>query len=179
MQRKTLYAGVASSSFAKGAELLDHLADLRVPTKQVERLTRTIGSERVAQRDDAVAAFEALPLTQKFEAPAGVSSPELAVIETDGGRLQIRERHGKPDAGATLAEGTSGQTEEDFDEGPARKGFWREDKIGVLLEMKSDVCTEDPCPEIPPGFIDELRIPMLAREIGKVAGKHSVNPCAG
>ena len=33
--------------------------------------------------------------------------------------------------------------------------------------MKSEVCEVDPCPEIPPGFIDALRIPKLVRELGK------------
>jgi hypothetical protein len=179
MQKKTVYAGVAASSFAKGAELLDHLADLPVPTKQVERLTRTIGGERVAQRDEASAAFQALPLTQKFDAPAGVSPPtDLVVAFVDGGRLQIRERDGKPESDAKTAEETSGQTEEAFDDETTAKGFWREDKIGVLVEMKSDVHAEDPCPEIPPGFIDALRIPMLAREIGKVAAQQEGDEAA-
>ena len=53
------------------AQPLQRLADLRVGAKQVERLTEGIGAERVAQRDAAVAAFEALPLVEKFAAPAG------------------------------------------------------------------------------------------------------------
>ncbi len=168
MQRKVVFAGVAACSFAKGSELLDNLADLPAPTKQVERLTRAIGAERVEQRDRAVAAFEALPLVEKFKAPAGVAPPELAVIEVDGGRLQIRERHNQPDAAP--AEETSAQAEEDFDEDPT-KGFWREDKIGTLLAMQSEVSSIDPNPEIPPGFIDVLRIPTLARQISKVAAQ--------
>jgi hypothetical protein len=165
VQRKVVYAGVAASSFAKGSELLDHLADLPVAAKQVERLTRAIGSERVAQRDEAVAAFEALPLVQKFDAPAGVAPPELAVVEVDGGRLQIRERDG------SQAQSTPAVAEEDFDEDPKAKGFWRENKVGLLLEMESEVSAVDPCAGIPPGFVDVLRIPVLAREIGKVAAQ--------
>lgn len=167
MQQKVVYAGVAASSFAKGAELLDHLADLPIPPKQVERLTRTIGCERVAQRDGVVAAFAALPLVQKFDAPAGVAPPELAVVQVDGGRLQIRERAGP----STPADTTAAGTEEDFDETQKGNGFWREDKLGVLLEMQSAVSVVDPCPEIPPGFIDLLRIPLLAKQIGKTAAQ--------
>ena len=174
MQRKIVYAGIAASSFAKGSELLDHLADLPVATKQVERLARAIGSERVAQRDEAVRAFEALPLVVKFDAPVGVAPPELAVVKVDGGRLQIRERDG-PEAQA--AEATPPPTDGDLDEDPkANKGFWREDKLGVLLEMESEVSAIDPCPQIPPGFIDVLRIPTLAREIGKVAAQQEDDP---
>jgi hypothetical protein len=167
VQQKVVYAGVAACSFAKGSELLDNLAELGVPTKQVERLTRTIGTERVAQRDQQVAAFEALPLVEKFDAPAGVKPPELAVVKVDGGRLQIRER----DAARAQAEATPSPAEEGFDEDETGKGFWREDKLGVLLEMQSEVSASDPCPQIPPGFIDVLRIPVLARQIGKTAAR--------
>lgn len=166
MQQKIVYAGVASSSFANGSELLDHLADLPVPTKQVERLTRAIGTERVAQRDEAVAAFQALPLVEKFDAPAGVASPDLAVVTVDGGRLQIRERDGTE----AQKDSTSAGTEEDYEDHKG-KGFWREDKVGVLFQMESKVSRGDPCPEIPPGFTDALRIPLLARQIGKTAAQ--------
>jgi hypothetical protein len=169
VQRKVVYAGVAASSFAKGSELLDQLADLPVAAKQVERLTRAIGCERVAQRDEVAAAFEALPLVEKYQAPAGVSPPELAVVKVDGGRLQIRERDGSE--GVT----TPAVAEEGFDEDLEAKGFWREDKVGVLLEMASAVSAADPCPEVPPGFIDVLRIPTLARQIGKVAAQQESN----
>jgi hypothetical protein len=166
VQHKIVYAGVAASSFANAAQLLDNLADLPASSKQVERLSRVIGSERVAQRDQAVAAFVALPLVEKFEAPAGVRSPEVAVIEVDGGRLQIRERDGQP---AAQAKDAPSQTAEGFDDEPPAHGFWREDKVGTLLEMRSPVSPVDPCPQVPPGFLDVLRIPNLAREIGKVA----------
>jgi hypothetical protein len=169
VQHKVVFAGVAASSFAKGSELLDHLADLPVATKQVERLTRAIGTERVAERDEEVAAFEALPLVQKFDAPKGVEPPDLAVVKVDGARLQIRERDGSQ--AQAQQEATSAQTEEDFDEDSKAKGFWREDKVGVLLEMESEVWEVDPCPQVPPGFIDVLRIPVLAREIGKTAAQ--------
>jgi hypothetical protein len=169
VQQKIVYAGVVASSFAKAAELLDCLAELPIATKQVERLTRRIGSERVAQRDGTVAAFESLPLTQKFDAPADVSPAELAVIQVDGGRLQIRKRDGHTKAASVQEKPT--QSEAEFDEEMPAKGFWRENKLGVLLEMQSEVKQTDPCAEVAPGFIDVLRIPILAREIGKVAAQ--------
>jgi hypothetical protein len=112
-----------------------------------------------------VAAFVALPLAAKFDAPAGVAAPDLAVVMVDGGRLQIRER-----AAPAVAQVPTASSE--FDEGPADcKGFWREDKLGTLVEMKSLVHETDPCPLVPPGFLDVLRIPRLARELGKTAAR--------
>ena len=88
---KITYAGTAGRSFAEASALLKQLADLPTPEKQVERLTRRIGAEGVAEREAAVAAFAALPLAEKFAAPCGVTPPELAVVMADGGRLQIRD----------------------------------------------------------------------------------------
>jgi len=92
LQRKIVYAGVAHGSFEQGHQSLWELAEVAVSAKQVERLTRQVGSERVAERTAAVATFQALPLADKHQTPADVSSPDVAVIMADGGRLQIRER---------------------------------------------------------------------------------------
>jgi len=136
-----------------------------------------------------VAAWAELPLARKFEAPAGVQPPDLAVVMVDGGRLQLRdppggtpadERQGQPrGAGSspqgslneeTPPQGQPGQPagEADWAEEPPSKGsHWHEDKIGLLLAMHSRVHDSDPCPEIPPGFLDATRIPKLVRELGK------------
>lgn len=162
VQQMIVYAGRVATSFANAADLLENLTRLGVPIKQVERLTRQIGTERVAQRDAAVADFQALPLVQKFDAPAGVEPPELACVFVDGGRLQIRERTEAAD------EPTQNQ-EQDWEPEKPGKGFWREDKIALLAQMASASSAVDPCPEVPQGFLDVLRIPILARELGKVA----------
>ncbi len=165
MQRKVVYAGVVASSFANAADLLLNLARLSVLAKPVERLTRAVGEQRVAARDRGVAAFAALPLAAKFDAPAGVAAPDLAVVMVDGGRSQIRERAAPEDEPAAVASS-------EFDEQPAdAKGFWREDKVGLLVEMKSEAHQADPCPQVPPVFLDVLRIPRLARELGKTAAR--------
>src|SRR5207249_1712380 len=80
------YAGTVSRSFAEGSELLERLAEVSVSAKQVERVARRIGTERVAERDGAVAAYQALPLAEKFAVPAGVSPPDLAVVMAGSGR---------------------------------------------------------------------------------------------
>jgi hypothetical protein len=154
------------------------LADLTVSAKQVERLTEGIGDERVAQRDAATAAFQALPLIEKFAAPADVTPPDLAVVMCDGGRLQILDRAA---AGGKAAEAEAAPpasespaatpaAEPDWEEEePPKKGHWREDKVGLLLSMESEVSAVDPCPDIPASFLDVVRIPKLARQLKKNA----------
>jgi hypothetical protein len=173
LQQKVTYAGTVSRSFAEGSQLLEQLAGLAVSAKQVERLTRRIGAERVAERDAEVAAYQALPLAERFAVPAGVTAPDLAVVMADGGRLQILDRTravAADPAPQTAADGAPGLAEaESWDEEPVTKGHWREDKVGLLLAMHSEVSATDPCPEIPPSFLDAGRIPELVRALSRHA----------
>jgi hypothetical protein len=153
LQRKIVYAGAAHGSFEQGHQSLQELAEVTVSAKQIERLTRQVGGERVAERDGEVAAFQKLPLADKHQTPAGVTSPDVAVIMVDGGRLQIRER----DAGAA----PSGDEEPVLSSGQERGQHWREDKAALLLTVDSKVAATDPCPEIPETFVDPTRILKL------------------
>jgi hypothetical protein len=81
--------------------------------------------------------------------------PDLAVVEMDGGRLQILDRRAAP----------RDPIEDEDDEPQERAGHWREDKIGVLMTMTSTVSRDDPGPEIPEHFVDPTRILKLARAI--------------
>ena len=151
---RVIYAGTNSSSFAQADAALQHLADLTVGVKQVERLTRRIGEERCVERDAAVQTYLSKPLMERKAAPAGVAAPDLAVVQMDGGRLQILDR------GAAAAAATS----------DASSSHWREDKVGLLATMTSAVSTTDPCPKVPDHFVDPLRILKLAREIKGATG---------
>jgi hypothetical protein len=171
---KITYAGTASRSFAEGSALLERLADLATPEKQVERVTRRIGAERVAQREAAMAAFAALPLTAKFDAPAGVTPPDVAVVMADGGRLQIRDAAtadtaSPTDVAAQAADAMTPPDAEEWEQAEAasRSGHWREDKVGLLLTLTSTEAKTDPCPQIPASFLDVVRIPKLVRELSK------------
>jgi hypothetical protein len=164
LQRKIVYAGTTHGSFEQGKQSLEELAGVKVTAKQVERLTRHIGSERVTERTAAVVAFQELALTDKHQTPAAVASPEVAVVMVDGGRLQILER------GAAAADEESVPLS-----GRERGKHWREDKAALLLTVDSKVAAADPCPEIPETFVDPTRILKLAREIHAVsAGQDGV-----
>ena len=160
LQRKIVYAGTAHGSFEQGKQTLQELADVEVTTKQVERLTEQIGAERLAERNEALAAFEELPLTDKHQSPAGVAGPKVGVVMVDGGRLQILERG---------ADAKPPDEDEDVPAGRERGKHWREDKAALLLTVHSEVSANDPCPEIPETFVDPTRILKLAREIHAVA----------
>lgn len=166
--KKIVFAGTQHPSFAQGSAALAALAGLRVATKQVERVTEKIGRERVDQRDEAVADFQGTPLMTRCTSPIP-HPPDLAVVEMDGGRLQILDR------GAAAPDPEEGPDDEGEPE--ARQGHWREDKIGVLMTMTSTASDADPCPEIPEHFIDPMRILKLARQIkGSVAVAEGERP---
>ncbi len=117
-----------SRSFAEGSELLRRLAGRAASAKQVERVTRRIGAERVAERDADLAAYQALPLVEKFAVPAGVTAPDLAVFMADGDRLQILDRAPRPSAEpAPAAEGAAEADAQEEEKTPP--GHWREDKV--------------------------------------------------
>jgi hypothetical protein len=153
--------------------LLQRLADCAVSVKQVERLTRRIGAERVAERDSAVAAYQARPLLEKFAVPAGGSPPEVAVVMADGGRLQILDRSAPAPADPLApAEGShdgvpAGADAEGWEPEKVPSGHWREDKVGLLLTVRRTVSATEPCPEIPASFLDAARIPELVRTLSR------------
>jgi hypothetical protein len=148
VQQKIVYAGAKSTSFAQAARDLARLAELSVPVKQVERLTRRIGQERIEQREAAVDAFQARPLMQKDGlAHPQRPAPAVAMVSVDGGRLQIRSDPATSDA-----------------PGPAR--HWRESKVAVLETYLSAQFEQDPDPDVPRCFLDLGRTARLVRGLG-------------
>jgi hypothetical protein len=157
MLDKIVYAGVNNSSFAIGSKDLSKLAEVDVSAKQVERVCQRIGGERLAERAQAVVAYQQLPLIQRKQTAPATVAPALAVVGCDGGRIQILERTGAAVEAEPAADAEDGR----------RGKHWREDKIGLLMTMTSTVSVSDPCPEIPDSFVDPTRIVKLARELKK------------
>jgi hypothetical protein len=89
------YAGANKPSFREASLDLDKIGNVHVHEKQVERLSKRIGSERLAERDEQVARFLRLPLVERCEGvPVGVQAPganQVAVIMADAGMLQLRD----------------------------------------------------------------------------------------
>jgi hypothetical protein len=146
--RKMVYAGSHASSFQQASKDLNEEAELDISEQRIMRATKRIGQERVAQRDAETNAWAELPLPeQQRGSPA--QAPPVACVEMDGGRIQIRDR--KPSEEETRR--------------TKKAGFWREDKVGCLLAMASDVFEKDPCPQIPQSLLDLGRMRTICREI--------------
>jgi hypothetical protein len=170
------------------------LAEVAVDAKQVERLTEQIGQERAAERDADAAAWLARPLARREDPPAEAAPVEVAVVQMDGGRLQIRagaDEACDPGAASTAAGSPAPQGPSDAaapppsddpaapaaaaaqpdgaTERPGKPQHWREDKVGCLLRMSGAASDVDPCPEIPSTFVDPLKALALAQGIGQCA----------
>ena len=145
MQQKIVHAGVNSPSYQQGARDLAELSDLKIAPKPVERLVRKIGQERIDQRDAAVAAHQGLPLMAKdIVANPKRSSPSVAMVSVDGGRLQIRSDPSEP----------------------KQDSHWRESKVAVFETYQSDVQEVDPDPDVPRCFLDLKRTKEMVRGLG-------------
>lgn len=160
MLRKIAYAGSQSSSFQQAAKDLEALADINVTAKRVERWTKRVGQQRVAEVEQSAQMYQALPLPERRKSPTG-EAPSVACVQMDGGRIQIRQR-------VASAE-----------EEQQAKGHWRESLVGCCLSMTSDEHAQDPCPVIPKTFVDPVRMHDLSREIKgfSASGETVEEPC--
>jgi hypothetical protein len=170
MLEKIVHAGTVCTSYLLASTNLSKLADLSIHEKQVERLTRSIGTERVAERDAHVATYEAMRVVAKFETPALMPAPDLAVVMADGGRLQVLDSDAttKPipkQEEASVEEISAVDLPLDEAEPPAKNRHWREDRVGLLLTMFSSISPSDPSPQIPDVFLNAERMRKLAREL--------------
>lgn len=159
--KKVVYSGTHSPSFTLAEGNLEHVGDVKIGAKQIERVCHRVGGELLEQSREAMAAYQALPLVKKDDSPIP-HPPAVAVVQMDGGRYQRRGDAPADDADDDLSmEEEPQQTE---------KGtHWREDKVGLLATMSSEVHEQDPHPEIPEVFVDRQAVEKLAREVGHVS----------
>lgn len=145
---RIVYAGTQATSFLQAAAFLEKLGEVHISAQRVHRLTTRIGNERHAECLAQTAAFEALQLPERQQSPTG-HVPDVASVETDGGRIQLFDRAAPAE---TYAD-----------------GHWRETKVGVLRSLTSEVHAQDPCPRLPETFRSREHVSQLAREIKGVS----------
>jgi len=144
---KIVRCAAREPSFREGAEAMADLAEVTISDRQLGRIAREVGQQLEAQRDDQVSQLRAGSLE-----PRVATRPALAVVEVDGGRLQIR-----------------GQGE-----GPgAHEATWRENKIAILATMANVVSDHDPEPELPNCFRDP---DYVEKVIGAIGGLGPMGP---
>ncbi len=143
--KKVTYAGSQSASFVEATKDLWALAEVQVSRERVQRWTKRVGLERVAEVERVAQSYEQLPLPERQKSPVA-QVPPVACVQMDGGRIQIRDR-GQP-------EGTR-----------QSPGYWRETLVGCCLSMTSREHPADPCPTIPQTFVDPARMGELSRGI--------------
>lgn len=143
---KALRAGAREPSFQDAADALEELAEVTISGRQLTRIAHEVGRQLEAHRDQQVQQFQDRQLT-----PTVTTRPALAVVEVDGGRLQIR------------GEG----------DGPgAHDAAWREDKFALLATAAITVANSDPEPDLPDCFRDRKYVEGLVRGI---AGQSSLS----
>ncbi len=150
MLRKFVRSAAREPSFREAAEAVADLAEVSISGRQLDRIAREVGEQLRAERDEQVDRFQAGTLE-----PRAPTRPALAVVEVDGGRLQIR------------GDG----------EGPgAHAAAWREDKIAMLATMSCAASECDPEPELPGCFRDRAYVEKV---IGAIGGTGPMGPPAG
>jgi hypothetical protein len=139
---KIVYAAGQCKSFALAAQMLDTLGAIHVSVPHISTLTTQIGEELTTLRDRQV---EELPPATIRDQRAG-EVPDAVAVEVDGGRIHTR------------AEGCGRGVHDPH---------WKEDKIGCLVSITSEIFPSDPHPELPRCFLDRPRVQRLVREVSK------------
>jgi hypothetical protein len=140
---RIVVAGGMAKSFDHARELLKLIGEIDVSSRQANNLTVLVGQELAVQRDRQTAAYADQPLPRAVTRVA--SSPQLACIEVDGGRMQTRTA----------------------DQGPGvHEAPGRETKTAGFFRMKTASHAEDPHPELPRCFADRQRMKGLFPGVG-------------
>jgi hypothetical protein len=146
---KFVRSAAREPSFREAAEAMAELAEVTISSRQLGRIAEEVGEQLRADRDEHVDRFRAGTLE-----PRVTTRPALAVVEVDGGRLQIRGQGQGPGA---------------------HEAAWREDKIAILATMAHTISECDPEPELPDCFRDRGYVEKV---IGAIGGAGPMGPPA-
>jgi hypothetical protein len=151
--KKVTIAAARDRSYATASRNLEDLADLKVSAKQVQRIAIRIGSERLDEQAQCIERYSTASIPdqqhgQSDDAPTNDWNRRVAVVQCDGGRVQVRD---------------------DLwgEEKPAGKKhrWWRETQAGVLQTYRREASRVDPAPEVPEALCDPLWIVPKLNEI--------------
>jgi hypothetical protein len=137
LTQRIVYAAAETRSFARAAVVLQQVGGNAVSPNTIQRITHAVGNELAALRD-----AEEDGTTESFARPSE-APPELAVVQSDGGRIRTRREN----------RGAGVHDEQ-----------WRETKNACLLRMSHATFSEDPHPELPRAFRDPRKVANLAEK---------------
>lgn len=145
-----VWAGATLGSYQQSADALEELACVKLAPKQVQRITSQTGMDRVQERRQLVDEHQRRPLMTRVAVPPQVTPADLVVVMMDGGRYQRRDDFRERKSAVAVEQPAEAvQTPPRSQDQTRRKTHWHEDKLGLVLSMKSDVHEQDPCPEFP------------------------------
>ncbi len=147
---KIIRSAAVEPSFEGASRVLEDLAEITISPRQTDRIAHEVGEQLEAQRDQQVKQFQVRTLQPRTE-----MRPALAVVEVDGGRLQVRSQG----------------------EGPgAHNASWREDKIAMLATAAITPSDSDPEPELPACYRDRRYVGKLLRGMSGIAPMGETDP---
>ena len=154
--RKVSIAVARDRSYSVASRNLDDLAELSISAKQCQRIAIRIGTERLDEQQERIDRYAAASIPdqqrgQSEDAPANDWNGRAAVVQGDGGRVQIRDD-------------LWGQEKN----GDKKHRWWRETQAGVLQTYQSKPSATDPHPEVPECLRDALWIVPKLNEIHRI-----------
>jgi hypothetical protein len=149
---KIVRSGAREFSFQGASQVLGDLAELTISPRQVGRIAQEVGQQLQVQRDQQVEQFQTRTLQPRIE-----TRPALAVVEVDGGRLQIRGQGNGPGA---------------------HDASWCEDKIAMLATAAISPSDSDPEPDLPDCYRDREYVEKLVRGISGTGPMGESDPTA-
>jgi hypothetical protein len=139
VKAKAVSAAATSKSFAQAQSQLDTLGEITMSDRHLGRLAREAGQTLLGEQRERAERHARKELPIEVE-----NLPELAVVETDGGRIRTRQEGQGPGTHA-----------------PA----WRESKTALFQRMTSETHADDPCPELPDFLKNRKHIRQLVLEM--------------
>jgi hypothetical protein len=113
----------------------------------------------------AILPFATAPATS--DKPMSICPPATVALPEEGAASAPTTPAAAPAAPHSGCADDAGQ-DDDLDQRPSGR-HWHEDKVGLVMTMASEQHQADPCPKIPEGFLDPVRVAKLVRGLKKEA----------
>jgi hypothetical protein len=151
---RILHMAAVSSSFEQAQVSLDVVGELTISARHITNLSKELGGQMVAARDEQTDQFVHQPLPRQKTKPT--TSIDVAAVFLDGGRIRTRE----PGCGPGV-----------------HNPHWRENKNASFHRMTSVPSAVDPQPELPDCFRNQAYVEKLVRGLKNQAKQSSDEAC--